>query len=372
MRTAWALWTGTQESFIPFEIRVLATGPMAIQIKENLLHPEQGWFNSFVREYKAHEQIHFSEDSIKVLSKESNSLDSIQSREDSLAAAQCIFAEIRDLCADNDTRLHVSLNGADGPLGVYLASAISVHGRQWDRLTQTMVLKDLADNPDFYYPSRIPRQYIVQGTKATEPDILSCAESEIRIMDVPMRFLTKILGPDETQLVQKSLLPIDDFTQTSPTVSGIFRQYSERPVASLDIDQNILTWKKMHSINLTALETLLYSYFILQKSECDMSGPCQKCASLCFMLPTDMERSFFLARLKKIWGEKSSKLSKIEAKFENNFELNAWLLQHRSRINKKIRQAGFPESLKIASAGVYGLTTYGIPHEKVLLEINER
>ena len=366
MRTAWALWTGTQESFIPFEIRVLATGPMAIQIKENLLHPEQGWFNSFVREYKAHEQIHFSEDSIKVLSKESNSLDSIQSREDSLAAAQCIFAEIRDLCADNDTRLHVSLNGADGPLGVYLASAISVHGRQWDRLTQTMVLKDLADNPDFYYPSRIPRQYNVPGPKAIKPEILSCADSEIRIVDVPMRFLTKMLGPDETQLVQEKILPMDDPVQK---VSTLHKKHHEKPVATLNVVQNILTWQKSRVIHLTTLESLLYHYFIARKCECDNPDPCGKCSWLCFILPVNLEKDFIVARLKDIWGAHSSRLKKIEAKFENNFELNAWLLQHRSRINKKIREAGFPESLKIASAGVYGSTTYGVPHDKKELKI---
>ena len=370
LRTAWALWAGNHESFIPFEIRVLTTRPMAIQIKENLLHPEQGWFNSFVREYKAHDQVHFSEDSIKVLSRGSTPLDSIQSQEDSLAAAQCVFEEIRNLCADKDTRLHVSLNGAQGLLGVYLAAAISVHGRQLDRLTQTMVLNDLADHPDFYYPSSIPRQYYVPGHIAIEPKILSCADSEIRIVDVPMRFLTEILTPDETQLVQDSLMPAHDFNQISPTVSGISQHYIERPVASLNMDRNSLTWKKSHSIQLTALESLLYSYFILQKSECYMFGPCKTCSSLCFVLPVDMEKNFFIDRLKKVWGPKSSKLSKIEAKFENNFDLNSWLLQHRSRINKKIRKVGFPASLKIASAGVYGMTTYGIPHEKVLLKIN--
>jgi hypothetical protein len=121
--------------------------------------------------------------------------------------------------------------------------------------------------------------------------------------------------------------------------------------------------------HLTTLESLLYHYFITRKIRCDNPDPCGNCSRLCFILPVNLEKDFIVTRLKDIWGAHSSRLSKIEAKFENNFELNAWLLQHRSRINKKIREAGFPESLKIASAGVYGSTTYGVPHDKRELKI---
>ena len=82
--------------------------------------------------------IHFDEHSIEIIRDEDGSLEDIRTPEQNNAAADMIVRWIRDLCADKNTELHISIAGGRKSMGFYIGYALSLFGRKQDKMSHVL------------------------------------------------------------------------------------------------------------------------------------------------------------------------------------------------------------------------------------------
>lgn len=107
-------------------------------------------------------------------------LDDIRSLADNEAAADAITAIVRDLTADPKTAIHASIAGGRKTMGFYLGYAISLFGREQDRLSHVLVSSPFESHPQFYYPPRAPK---VLRDKADRS--IHTRDAEVTLADIP-------------------------------------------------------------------------------------------------------------------------------------------------------------------------------------------
>lgn len=371
LRTVWALCFGRNEGFLPLEVHVLATRVQALQIQDKLLHPEQGKFVSFVREYGLEGEVILDQERILLLSKDGKPIDRIENQRDFYAAGRCILDTVSTLCSDPGTRVFGNLSGGKNSMGLYLAVALSLFGRGRDRLLHTTVHSALEAHSDFYYPSRIPRSYTVVDPASKSPHTLSCAEARINLVSVPLPFLSQVLYPQDLAQVKLSFYPDahqdGHVRQSAAHAAANQNAAAEQQASSGPARLDPVHDRVMHnglSCTLTPMEGALYHYLADRKMACSNDAPCGECDRSCFVSPWDLDTQFLISRLEEKWGAFSARLDNFRAKIAKDIALDAWFLQHRSRVNRKIGRSGLPYSLCIVSNGIYGASAYGSPHEK--------
>jgi len=379
LRTVWALCFGQKDGFVPFEVHILATRIEALKIQDKLLHPEQGRFVSFIREYGLKDEVILDQERIHLLSRDGKPIDRMEDQKDFYAAGRLILDTVRTMCSDPGTRVYANLSGGNNSLGLYLAVALSLFGRSRDRLLHTKVLSALEDHSDFYYPSRIPRSYTVVDPASRSPYTLSCDQARINLVPLPLPFLSQVLSPKNLAQVQYVFYP--DALKGGPVrQSAAHSAANQNAAAEQQVSSGPARFDPVHnrvmlnglSCTLTPIEGALYYHLADRKIACSNEAPCGDCDRSCFLSPWDLDSQFLISRLKENWGEFSPRLDNFRAKITEGIALDGWFLQHRSRVNKKIGRSGLPYSLCIVSNGIYGASTYGIPHEKSQLLITDQ
>ena len=151
--TLYALAVGQRPPFIPTEIRLITTEEGAERAKLSLLHPESGWFHRLRDDYGL-PAITFGPEHIHVLTDASGQpLGDIRTPGDNTRAADAITDVVRDLTRDGDSALHVSIAGGRKTMGFYLGYALSLYGREQDRLSHVLVSPPYESHPQFFYPT---------------------------------------------------------------------------------------------------------------------------------------------------------------------------------------------------------------------------
>jgi hypothetical protein len=107
-------------------------------------------------------------------------MDDIRNPEQNEAAADFITRIVSKLTQDPDTALHVSIAGGRKTMGYYLGYALSLFGRDQDRLSHVLVSEGYEGHPDFYYPSKKSR---VIYTRDNRP--LDTREAKISLAEIP-------------------------------------------------------------------------------------------------------------------------------------------------------------------------------------------
>ena len=118
----------------------------------------------------------------------SDPLEDIRTREDNSAAAGFILEEVRRIVENPDTRLIASLAGGRKTMGALLYAAMTLLGRETDRLTHVLVNEPFEDarlQPRFYFPSAVPTLHRIAGSGDVEPREFSSADARIELADVP-------------------------------------------------------------------------------------------------------------------------------------------------------------------------------------------
>ncbi len=150
--TLYALATATPP-FVPTEVHLLTTRGGAEKARLGLLSDEPGWFHRLREDYKL-PPIDFTEKGIHVVSDAAgNLLDDIRTPEENRAAADFITARVRELTSDTGCALHVSIAGGRKTMGFFLGYALSLYGREQDRLSHVLVSEPYESTLGFYYPT---------------------------------------------------------------------------------------------------------------------------------------------------------------------------------------------------------------------------
>jgi CRISPR-associated protein (TIGR02584 family) len=180
--TLYALARKHTPAFVPTEIHVITTGQGAAHARLNLLSDEPGWFHRLRQEY-ALPAIVFDDSTLHIVTDAAGQpLDDIRTPTDNERVADSIAETVRDLTADPDAAVHVSLAGGRKTMGYYLGYALSLYGRPQDCLSHVLVSSPFESHPEFYYPTR--EQRVIQ-TREAKPRPLDCRDAVVELAEIP-------------------------------------------------------------------------------------------------------------------------------------------------------------------------------------------
>ena len=180
--TVYALAVARPEPFVPTEVRLITTAEGAERARLSLLGGDPGWFARLCQDYRLR-GIRFTEDGIHVLrGADGRPLSDIRSDADNRAAADQITDLLRELTADEDAALHVSMAGGRKTLGFFLAYALSLLGRPQDRLSHVLVAPPFESHPEFYYPT--PKRRVIY-TPQPDSRPLDTSKAEVSLAEIP-------------------------------------------------------------------------------------------------------------------------------------------------------------------------------------------
>ncbi len=227
--TLYGLSVATETPFIPTEIHLITTLEGAHRARLDLLHQETGKFAAFCKEYQL-PAIQFDENNIHVIADQSGALmDDIRNPEQNEAAADFITRLVSKLTQNPDAALHVSIAGGRKTMGYYLGYALSLFGRDQDRLSHVLVSDGYEGHPDFYYPSKKSRVIYTRDNRPLDTQEAKVSLAEIPFVrlrnDIPENLLKGTAGFLETiNLARKAELPpelIIDVADKKLSANGI-------------------------------------------------------------------------------------------------------------------------------------------------------
>ena len=180
--TLYALAVQQVPPFIPTEIWLITTQKGAQRARLSLLHTDSGWFPRLLAEYQL-PPMQFSPEQIRVLcSSDGQPMDDIRSPADNTGAADAITEMVRELTGDSGSALHVSIAGGRKTMGFYLGYALSLYGREQDRLSHVLVNPPFESHPEFFYPTR--RSEVIY-TPPPDSAPFDKKDAEITLADIP-------------------------------------------------------------------------------------------------------------------------------------------------------------------------------------------
>jgi CRISPR-associated protein (TIGR02584 family) len=142
-----------ERQWLPTEIRIITTRQGAAKAQDSLLRGGSGWFHRLRSEYGLPE-IAFGAESIRIIAgQEEKPLEDIRDDADNAAVADFITEQLRELTADPDASLHVSIAGGRKTMGFYVGYALSLFGRPQDRLSHVLVPLPYESLAEFFYPA---------------------------------------------------------------------------------------------------------------------------------------------------------------------------------------------------------------------------
>jgi CRISPR-associated protein (TIGR02584 family) len=150
--TLYALAVNGSPAWVPTEIRIVTTLRGAQEARDALVSDEPGWFRRLCADYRL-PRIAFGAEDIRIIAgPDGKPLDDILDERDNAAVADFITEEVRGLTADPNTCLHVSIAGGRKTMGFYVGYALSLFGREQDRLSHVLVPPPFESREDFFYP----------------------------------------------------------------------------------------------------------------------------------------------------------------------------------------------------------------------------
>lgn len=171
-----------EQPWIPDEIHLISTASGIKQANLNLLTQSPGWFHQLCRDYTL-PAIQFNEHTLhSIQNAQGQVLDDIRNQADNEAAADSIAELVRQLTADLDCELHVSIAGGRKTMGYYLGYALSLYGRPQDQLSHVLVSGAFEGHPEFYYPTA---QDKIIHTRGDKPQALNCKDARVELAHIP-------------------------------------------------------------------------------------------------------------------------------------------------------------------------------------------
>ncbi len=187
--TLWAL--GQRETILPERVVFITTATGAVVLEEQLFDARDDWDGASVweslRRALAAGPHQLIAEAPKVIcrpdpgSGRALPLDDIRTRIDNDAAAEFIFSQVWEVVRDKDRRLHASIAGGRKTMGALLHAAVSLIGREQDRISHVLVSPPYDSLPGFYFPgqSACPIHHPASGRSYLASD------AQISLADMP-------------------------------------------------------------------------------------------------------------------------------------------------------------------------------------------
>ena len=302
-----------EKSELPDEIIVITTARGKNRAVRDLLDAKEGRFWEFCNAFNL-PGISFDESSIEVITNNKGDLlEDIRSPQDNSDAADFIMNRVRELCQNDDIILHVSLAGGRKSMGFLVGYALSIFGREEDKLSHVLVSEEFEGNRDFFFPSPNKRRIISPTGKE-----LDTSNAFVGLAEIPFIRLRTGLTSD---VLQNRL-------SFGETVS--LAQKEVAPDRKLVfVKSELAVYCSNQKIILPPVHFALYYWFAQRAAEgLGPIRPGQK---------SDVMQ--FLSCLKLIKEEDDGDYGRVHKTLRNQEYLLSFVQEHRTRLNKKIKEA---------------------------------
>jgi len=333
------------------EIRVITTSAGKEKILKELLDPVHGKFHAFCREYGA-TGIRFDETTIHVIGRE-KPLDDIRTAHDNGLMANHINKILQQLTEDPSIALYCSIAGGRKTMGAYLALALQLYARPWDRLSHVLVSPEFEACRDFYYPP--PEDTVLEGKDADGKTILlHTKDAKIDLAEVPFVRLRRFL-PKKKNFVMEEIVRDLQACLDGP---------ASRTNITIDIRKKTLRINGIR-VALSPRELALYAFFASARRQCRRKN-CPGCQS-CFLPMNVFLDDETIENINAVYqrmrhGGPRGGTERLMAGTKAE-DRQPYIIQAISKINRKLRQAvgesDYPLA-EISTQGGYRDRRYGI------------
>ena len=249
------------------EIRVVTTHAGEERARELLLHPQDGWFHRFCRDFRIPPgSIRFDSSCILVpKGQDGRPLHDDRTPADNALVADFILSLVRDLTRDPGTALHCSVAGGRKTMGLFLGIAFQLFARPYDRLSHVLVWPpEMEGHLDFFYPPPRPTTYTVNGRAIHSRDI------QVELAEIPVLLLRERLQAVELERYSYSAL-------IAHAQQELDREVVPLPLI-LDSKSRSLRVES-HTIRLTPLEFSVHSILASRRAACGRDN-CPGCGGV--------------------------------------------------------------------------------------------
>lgn len=178
--TLYALATNKAQPFVPTEIHLITTSEGKERAVNSLLKGDNAAFHRLCQDYGL-QGIDFGPDNIHLITNHRGEpMADIRLPEDNERAADCIIEQIREFTRDEGAAVHVSIAGGRKTMGYYVGYALSLLGREQDRLSHVLVEEDFEKCPTFFYPTRSAVTAVNRDGKYVD-----FSEAKIHLAEIP-------------------------------------------------------------------------------------------------------------------------------------------------------------------------------------------
>jgi CRISPR-associated protein (TIGR02584 family) len=259
-------------------------------------------------------------------------LDDIRSEADNAAAANTITEVLRQLTADENSTLQVSLAGGRKTMGFYLGYGLSLFGRVQDRLSHVLVNAPFESLPDFFYPPTPAKILALRDGKTA-----TTLDARITLAEIPFVRLRGLLDND---LVASDL----DYSQmVERTQSALLPRLILR-LSTQDI------YFADNCFQLSSTHFLLLYWIALRKAQ-----------SLEPYRASESCKTHLKQCAKAISGSRDDYAPFFATNFDDRGAFIADdLRRHISRLNKALKTRLGPRAFKIESVGKHGSKGYAL------------
>jgi CRISPR-associated protein (TIGR02584 family) len=215
--TIWAL-AHEKPRVLPQRVVFITTGTGAAKIREQLHTPlpafdgQTAWQAlRSVLKAKDNELIAEEPRLIGIANKKTGTFDplpDIQTREENDIAASFILEEVRRVTMNPDTPLIASIAGGRKTMGALLHAAVTLLGRETDRLTHVLVSPPYETLPGFFFPGQLGGPVPTRDAKEKHPP----EKARVQLADVPFVPLRN---------------RFDDLREVPGSFSGMVRKWSK-------------------------------------------------------------------------------------------------------------------------------------------------
>lgn len=187
--TIFALST-SEARWVPDEVRLITTQRGADNARLMLLSESPGWFHRLCADWQL-PSIAFDSTHIEVLhDRNGHPLYDIRDDADNESAADGIADIVRRLTEDEQSEVHASIAGGRKTMGFFLGYAMSLWGRQQDRLSHVLVSSPFESRPEFFYPT--PATHVIPASTPGQ-DPLDASDAKVWLGDIPFVRLRGLL-----------------------------------------------------------------------------------------------------------------------------------------------------------------------------------
>lgn len=173
--------TDPADRYIPTEIIVVTTTEGAQRMRLSLLNQEQGFLHRIRADYGL-PPIILGDAQIQVVhNADGQPLDDIRTEADNGCMADTLTNCLRELTADEDCAVHVSLAGGRKTMGYYAGYALSLFAREQDRLSHVLVSAPFESSWDFFYPT--PRSTAIRLGRGE--GLADAAQAQVELAEIP-------------------------------------------------------------------------------------------------------------------------------------------------------------------------------------------